>query len=43
MIEFIKTKTPIQICDIGASSKDKTKFFSIYNEYLNDYLDFIIS
>ena len=26
MIEFIKTKTPIQICDIGASSKDKTKF-----------------
>ena len=40
MIEFIKTKTPIQICDIGASSKDKTKFL---NEYLNDYLDFIIS
>ena len=26
MIEFIKTKTPIQICDIGASSKDNTKF-----------------
>ena len=26
MIEFIKSKTPIQICDIGASSKDKTEF-----------------
>ena len=26
MIEFIKSKTPIQICDIGASPKDKTEF-----------------
>ena len=26
MIKFIETKTPIKICDIGASLKDKTKF-----------------
>ena len=26
MIKFIETKTPIKICDIGASPKDKTKF-----------------
>ena len=26
MIKFIETETPIQICDIGASPKDKTKF-----------------
>lgn len=26
MIKFIENKTPIKICDIGASPKDKTKF-----------------
>ena len=31
-MEFIKTETPIQICDIGASPIDKTDFIENYSK-----------
>ena len=34
MINFIKNDTPITICDIGASSIDKTKLDTVFKENL---------
>ncbi len=37
-MEFIKTKTPIQICDVGASPIDKTEFIDNLINNVDSYL-----